>query len=121
MLNGDLSEVSGFALCRSLLVGARPPTSIVCATDAMAFGAIAACRERGLEVGRDISIVGYGNSSTSAFCDPPLTTIDHAVFDNGRHIGLSLLRLIRGEAKPADIHYLEPVVLVPRKSDSPCS
>jgi hypothetical protein len=29
------------------------------------------------------------------------------------------LRLIRGEAKPAEIHYLEPVVLVPRQSDGP--
>ena len=119
MLNGDLTEVSGYALCRSLLVSADPPTAIVCATDAMAIGAIAVCRERGIEVGRKISIVGYGNSSASAFSDPPLTTIDHAVFDNGRHIGQSLLRLIRGEAKPADIHYLEPVVLVPRKSDGP--
>jgi LacI family transcriptional regulator len=117
MLNGDLTEASGYALCRSLLVAADPPTAIVCATDAMAIGAIAVCRERGIEVGRKISIVGYGNSSASAFSDPPLTTIDHAVFDNGRHIGQSLLRLIRGEAKPADIHYLEPVVLVPRKSD----
>ena len=86
----------------------------------MAIGAIAACRERGIEVGKEISIVGYGNSSASAFSDPPLTTIDHAVFENGRHIGQSLLRLLRGEAKPADIHYLEPVVLVPRKSDGPC-
>jgi len=119
MLNGDLTEVSGYALCRSLLVSAEPPTAIVCATDAMAIGAIAACRERGIAVGRAMSIVGYGNSSASAFSDPPLTTIDHAVFDNGRHIGQSLLRLIRGEAKPADIHYLEPVVLVPRKSDGP--
>ena len=117
MLNGDLTEVSGYALCRSLLVSAEPPTAIVCATDAMAIGAIAACRERGIEVGRKMSIVGYGNSSASAFSDPPLTTIDHAVFENGRHIGQSLLRLIRGEAKPGDIHYLEPVVLVPRKSD----
>ncbi len=63
--------------------------------------------------------MGYGNSGASAFTDPPLSTIDHAVFENGRHIGHSLLRLMRGEAKPADIHYLEPVVLVPRKSDSP--
>jgi len=119
MLNGDLSEVSGYALCRSLLVSAVPPTAIVCATDAMAIGAIAACRERGMAVGREISIAGYGNSSASGFCDPPLTTIDHAVFENGRHIGQSLLRLLRAEAKPADIHYLEPVVLVPRKSDCP--
>jgi LacI family transcriptional regulator len=119
MLNGDLSEVSGYALCRSLLVSAEPPTALVCATDAMAIGALAACRERGIQVGRTMSVTGYGNSSASAFSDPPLTTIDHAVFENGRHIGNSLLRLIRGETKPADIHYLEPVVLVPRKSDGP--
>ena len=119
ILNGEVTEVSGYALCRSLLVSAHPPTAIVCATDAMAMGAIAACRERGIEVGKDISIMGYGNSRASAFCDPPLTTIDHSAFDNGRHIGQSLIRLLRGEAKPADIHYLEPVVLVPRKSDGP--
>ena len=117
MLNGDLSESSGYALCRSLLMSSRPPTAIVCATDAMAVGAIAACRERGIAVGKQMSIVGYGNSSASAFSSPPLTTIDHAVFENGRHIGQSLLRLIRGEAKPQDIHYLEPVVLVARESD----
>ena len=119
MRNGDLSEMSGYAMCRSLLSAPSPPTAIVCATDAMAIGAIAACREKGIEVGKAISIVGYGNSSASAFSDPPLTTIDHAVFENGRHIGQSLLRLLRGEAKPGDIHYLEPVVLVPRNSDGP--
>jgi LacI family transcriptional regulator len=119
MRNGDLSEMSGYAMCRSLLSSPSPPTAIVCATDAMAIGALAACRERGIEVGKTVSIVGYGNSSASAFSDPPLTTIDHAVFENGRHIGQSLLRLLRGEAKPGDIHYLEPVVLVPRNSDGP--
>lgn len=119
MLNGDLTETSGYACCRSLLLSATPPTAIICATDSMAIGAIAACRERGLVVGRDISVVGYGNSSAAAFCDPPLTTVDHKAFENGRHIGQSILRLLRNEAKPADIRYLEPVVLVPRKSDGP--
>lgn len=119
-LNGDLSEGTGYALCRSLLVSAQRPTSIICSTDAIAFGAIAACRERGLRIGSDISIAGYGNTSASAFCDPPLTTMDHQVFENGRHIGQSLLRLLRRQAHPGDIHYLEPVVLVPRQSDGPC-
>ena len=119
MLNGDLSEASGYALCRTLLISGDVPTALVCATDAMAMGAIAACRERGLTVGRDISIMGYGNSSASAYCDPPLTTFDHQVFANGRHVGQGLLRLLRHEAQPSEIHYLEPVVLVARQSDGP--
>lgn len=119
-LNGDLTEMSGYALSRSLLVAAEPPTAIMCATDTVAMGAYAACRERGLTIGKDISIMGYGNSSGSQFCDPPLTTVDHQAFENGRHVGQSLLKLLRGQATPADIHYLEPVVLVPRQSDGPC-
>ncbi|MGH8240528.1 MAG: substrate-binding domain-containing protein, partial [Steroidobacteraceae bacterium] len=87
---------------------------------ARAFGAIAACRARGIGVGSKVSIIGYGNASASAFAEPPLSTIDHAAFENGRHVGQSLLLLLSGAAKPSDIHYLEPVVLVPRKSDGPC-
>ena len=119
ILHGDVTEHSGHALCRSLLIRNPAPTAFVCATDTMAFGAIAACREAGLEVGTDVSVIGYGNSSASAFCNPPLTTVEHQVFENGRHVGQALLRLLRGEIKPADVHYLEPVVLVPRKSDGP--
>jgi len=120
VLNGDVTEASGHAMCRSLLVRRPAPTSFVCATDAMAVGAIAACREHGLAVGTDVSIVGYGNTSASSFCDPPLTTVEHQAFENGRHVGKALLRLLRNEATPSEIHYLEPVVLVPRKSDGPC-
>lgn len=119
ILHGDVTEHSGHALCRSLLIRNPAPTAFVCATDTMAFGAIAACREAGLEVGTDVSVIGYGNSSASAFCNPPLTTVEHQVFENGRHVGQALLRLLRGEIIPADVHYLEPVVLVPRKSDGP--
>jgi LacI family transcriptional regulator len=118
-LEGDVTEASGYTLCRSLLLAAEPPTAVVCATDTMAMGAVAACRERGLLVGRDISIMGYGNSSASQYCDPPLTTIDHSAFDTGRHVGQSLLQLLRGEAEPQDIQRLEPAVLVARKSDGP--
>ncbi len=119
VLHGEVNESAGHALCRSLLIRNPAPTAFLCATDTMAFGAIAACREAGLAVGSDVSVIGYGNSSLSAFCDPPLTTVEHQVFDNGRHVGQALLRLLREEIKPADVHYLEPVVLVPRKSDGP--
>lgn len=119
--HGEISEAGGYAMCRSLLTCSHPPTAMVCATDAMAIGAFAACRERGIEIGRQMSITGYGNSSVSSFCDPPLTTIDYAVFDNGRHVGSSLLRLLRGDARPGDIRCLEPVTLVARKSDGPTS
>ena len=115
--HGSLTIQSGYALTMELLNQKSPPTAILCAVDNMAFGAITACRQRGLVVGRDISIMGYSNSPMAAFSDPELTTIEHRVFENGRHVGESLLSLLGGE--PPGKGYLEPVQLVPRASDGP--
>ena len=85
----------------------------------MAIGAISACRSLGLVVGRDVSIMGYGNSEASSYCEPALTTIEHRVFDNGRRVGEGLLQLLTPGNQTHYTH-LEPVELVPRASDGPC-
>ncbi len=63
----------GQAAARALLE--RDCTGIVCASDLMALGAIRACRERGLSVPGDVSVVGYDDSPLIPFTDPPLTTV----------------------------------------------
>ncbi|GEM_PF-143667 len=52
------------------------PTAIYCHNDYCAIGAMAALREAGLRAPQDISLIGTDNIVTSAFTDPPLTTID---------------------------------------------
>lgn len=119
VINGYLTESSGHAMTQQLLQLPQRPTALLCATDAMAIGAMAACRQAGLRVGTDVSIIGYGNSETSRFSDPPLTTVEHRVHENGQHIGQLMLDILAGV--PLDpSHYLEPVELVPRSSDGPC-
>lgn len=119
VVHGELTESAGYRHAMELLGLVRPPTSLVCATDALAIGAMAACRERGLKVGTDVSLIGYGNSDASQFSAPSLSSIEHRVKDNGQHIGQLLLRLIGGE-DASRLHYLEPVVLVERNSDGAC-
>lgn len=93
-------------------------TAIVCATDAIALGAMSAIRSVGLTVGRDVSVIGYGNTEAGQYADPPLTTIDHAIVDNGRHLADLLMRQINGESA-AGLTRLEPVHLIARQSDGP--
>ncbi|GGO64412.1 LacI family DNA-binding transcriptional regulator [Nonomuraea cavernae] len=57
----------------------RGCTGVVCASDLMALGAIRACRERGLSVPGDVSVVGYDDSPLIAHTDPPLTTVRQPV------------------------------------------
>ncbi|MGW8376469.1 LacI family DNA-binding transcriptional regulator [Streptomyces sp. ODS28] len=54
-------------------------TGLVCGSDMMALGAVRAARRRGLEVPREVSVVGYDDSALNAFTDPPLTTVRQPV------------------------------------------
>mgnify|MGYP000853048306 FL=1 len=116
VLHGSLTERAGYALTEQLITSNNPPSALLCATDAMAIGAIAACRAHGLVVGQQVSVVGYGNSDAGQFCVPPLTTIAHDVQNNGLHLAELLLTRLRSET-PEQSHFLETVQIIPRASD----
>ena len=123
--HGEISAASGEQIATELIANhsistgtCGPITAILCATDAIALGAMAAIRRAGLTVGRDVSVIGYGNTEAGLYADPPLTTIDHAVVDNGRHLADLLMRQIAGETTP-HLSRLEPVHLIARQSDGP--
>src|SRR5690606_40722558 len=56
---GDFSVESGHAAAAGLLDPAPVATAVFCFSDQMALGMLAACRERGIRVPADFSIVGF--------------------------------------------------------------
>ena len=58
-----------------LLDRADPPTAILAMSDTLAAGVLDAARERGLDVPRELSVVGFDDSPLARQTDPPLTTI----------------------------------------------
>lgn len=76
IMPGGFHEDNGYEAIRAYLEsGKRLPTAIVMANDSVAFGAIRALRERGYEVPRDVSIVGFDDHALSARFQPALTTV----------------------------------------------
>lgn len=72
---GDFSFEGAMAATRRLLVRADRPDAIFCANDTMALGAITVARhEFGLDVGREISVVGYDDVPMAAWPCFALTT-----------------------------------------------
>jgi DNA-binding LacI/PurR family transcriptional regulator len=53
----------------------NPPTAVFAASDRLAIGALAAVKEKGLSVPKDISIMGFDDVEFAPYCDPPLSTI----------------------------------------------
>lgn len=67
--------LGGLSVTHEILDEYPQTTALVCSSDVFAIGAIKACRERGLHVPGDISIVGCDNYDFTELLDPPLTTI----------------------------------------------
>ena len=111
----ELSSESGHKAAEQLLKSTKPPTAFLCATDAQALGVMAAARDAGLVVGKDISVVGYGNTEAGRFANPALASIDHAIVDNGRDVAELLMRAIAGEDH-SNLQLLETPNLILRPS-----
>ncbi|HEY3330716.1 MAG TPA: LacI family DNA-binding transcriptional regulator [Capsulimonadaceae bacterium] len=65
------------------------PTAYVCVNDRAAWRLLAACRQRGLEAPRDISVAGFDNDAITfddgVRKDRVLTTIDPSYVETGRY------------------------------------
>ncbi|HEX5695283.1 MAG TPA: LacI family DNA-binding transcriptional regulator [Acidimicrobiia bacterium] len=65
----------GYKAARELLDRRPDLTAIVCANDLIALGAYRAIRERGLEVGPDVSVTGYNDIPLLDLLQPALTSV----------------------------------------------
>jgi len=98
--HGDWSARSGYAAACELLASGREFTGLLIANDQMAVGALRAFWERGLNVPRDVSVVGFDDTAESAMLIPPLTTIRQDFPQLGQRAFHHLLQLLGGHDPP---------------------
>lgn len=111
----DFTIEGGHRATRELLARAEPPTAIFAASDELAFGALFAARELGLEVPRDLSVIGVDGHDMSSFFG--LTTIEQFPHAQGVAAAEAALAAV-GEETAAPTPSL-PFTLVVRTSTAP--
>lgn len=79
---------------RALLGHTAPPTAIFCANDLMAVGCMHEIRRAGLDIPKDVSVVGFDDIALASVLDPPLTTIRQPAREIGRRVMYRLCREI---------------------------
>lgn len=97
---GDFSVESGYAAAMELLRTASAPTAAFCFSDQMALGVLAACRDLGIRVPEQFSIVGFDDLASSRYLSPPLTTISQPMREIGVRAVNLLLAIIEGVDVP---------------------
>jgi LacI family transcriptional regulator len=116
LYEGDYHETGGQEALNALFAKKNPFTALVCANDEMAAGAMAAAHERGLDLPRELSIVGYDDAPISRYVYPKLTTVRYPIADMGRMAARWVLKNVYEQEQPMQ-QVFEPV-LVERDSVS---
>jgi len=93
---GDVSLDSGYHQMQKLLALETPPTAVFVFNDEMAYGALKAAKDHGIEVPENLAIVGFDNLEISMIVDPPLTTIHQPRYEIGKKAMTLLLQLLSG-------------------------
>ena len=81
----------------------RLPDAIVCANDYMAIGVAAACKERGIEIPRDVLLTGFDGVEAASQGFPSITTSKQPFFKMGYQSILTLLDIFEGKKVEEDI------------------
>jgi LacI family repressor for deo operon, udp, cdd, tsx, nupC, and nupG len=100
--SGNYSVALGETAMETLLTCNPPPTAVFAGNDEIAIGAIRTMKRVGLQVGRDISVIGFDDQRIASLYEPPLTTIKVPTEELGYRSVLLLVDLLRGKADEAD-------------------
>lgn len=111
------TQADGVTAMQELLSLAEPPTAVLACSDELAFGAMHALYDAGLEVGRDISLVGFDDVPMAAHTHPPLTTLRYPHRDLGLHLAQLLIATIEGRT-PEPCGVTLDMKLIVRKTTS---
>lgn len=90
MLEEVFSIESGYRMMNTILTLPILPTAVIASSDPIAIGALRALNDRGVRVPEEISLMGFDDTSLSAFTSPPLTTIHAPAYDMG-NFGANIL------------------------------
>lgn len=105
------------ATLSALLARHDRPTAFVCGSDLLALALVRACREHGLTVPADVSVIGFGDAPFARCSVPALSTLRIAATGLGVRLAESLLACL-DDGQPLKVP--EPQVkLVVRESTGP--
>lgn len=119
MQSDEMTETYGYTACAQMLEAANPPTAFLVSSIISALGVRRAIEERGLKMGRDVSVVTHDDtlSYLANGSDVPIFTATRSsVRDAGRQLSRMLLTQIDDPSSPPQHILLEAELTVGRST-----
>ena len=112
---GDFTEEGAYQQTKVLLSRTQFDSLFV-ASDVMAFGAIQAILEAGLQVPVDVAVIGFDDLPEAGRHHPSLTTIRQPIQQMGVAAAKTLIQEIESKTDTSPMRHILPVELIPRES-----
>jgi len=109
---GDYTYESGIKMAEELLKRKVKFDAILCGNDLIAFGVIEVLKRNGINVPKDVSIVGYDDISFSSYHTPKLTTVHQPTYEVGQMSTKILLDIISGVDRRVKHIKIEPSIVI---------
>lgn len=120
LIPGDFSLAAGAAAARTLNQMSQRPTAVFCASDMIAFGLISTLAKGGVQVPRDMSVIGFDDIELCDHFIPALSSIRQDRIALGARSAQWLLRRMAGGSAGSDGKVESiPVTLIERDSTAP--
>ncbi|MFF5308230.1 LacI family DNA-binding transcriptional regulator [Streptomyces massasporeus] len=114
----DMTEEGGYRTTVRLLSRPDRPTAVFAVNDIAAIGVLSAAEELGLRVPRDLSVVGYDNTSIARLRHVWLTSVDNSSHEVGRRAAQCLLKRFEGAGGAGRVQLATPTLEI-RGSSAP--
>lgn len=109
---GDFREASGYRFGMELLQMEHPPTAILSCNNLMTMGMLEAVNASGLQIGKDIAIVGFDDIPIATLMNPKLTVVSRPMQEMGELAAKLLLERIETPDKPFREIVMRPHLIV---------
>lgn len=115
IFTGDFTPISGEEAVKTLFGQNNAPIDVLFSlSDGMALGALEELNRRGIRVPEEVAVVGFDDFPASAFSNPPLTTVNQSLYNQGAYAVERIIKMITEDGE-AQTKYL-PSKLVIRES-----
>jgi DNA-binding LacI/PurR family transcriptional regulator len=113
---GDFKQDSGYQMACKLLEMDDPPTAIFAANNLMTLGALNAIHQKGLNIPRDVAIVGFDDMPWAPSLAPPLTAVAQPTYELGCTAADFLLSRIADPERPVEQICLRTTLVIRESS-----
>ncbi|WP_127530907.1 LacI family DNA-binding transcriptional regulator [Paenibacillus kobensis] len=116
--SGYFEEAGGYAAAIRLFDRQEPFTAVYSANDEMALGVYRACRERGIRIPEELSVVGVDNNRITQYLLPPLSTVEQPKYEMGVCLAEKLIDQLNDQSESGQTKYVIDARLIIRDSSN---